>query len=97
MPSGLAGTSVAKRLELEKAQEIEKLKKDLKDSQKQVKLGKSEIETCTRSMKKQVSEWRNDEVGGLLSRSFRIHSLHDRELFPPHQLCCQMLFSERAH
>ena len=41
-------------MEIENAQEIEKLKKDLKDSQKQVKLGKSQIDTFTRSMKKQV-------------------------------------------
>jgi len=45
--------TVAKRLEIEKSQEIENLKKELKDAQKHVKLGKSQIDTFTRSMKKQ--------------------------------------------
>ena len=50
----LLGNTMAKRVELEKAEEIDQLKKDLKETQKQVKLGKSQIETFTRSMKKQV-------------------------------------------
>jgi len=43
----------ARRWEMEKNQEVETLKKDLRDSQKQIKLARSQMDTYVRSLKKQ--------------------------------------------